>query len=137
MHSQEHDNDGRPLVYLACPYSHADREVRVKRFEASNEATSVLMKDGYYVFAPISMSHPIAEQCSVPGDWNFWAKFDTAFISCCHKLFVLTIDGWEKSTGVTAEIKIAKDFGIPVIYLKWEEDEVNGKRLVEVNMETV
>ena len=129
MHSQEHDNEGRPLVYLAVPYSHVDLDVRVKRFEASNVATAELMKDGYYVFSPISMSHPIAEQCSTPGDWNFWAKFDTAFISCCHKLFVLTLDGWDKSIGVTAEIKIANDMGIQVIYLKYSEELVDGKHL--------
>lgn len=129
MHSQEHDNEGRPLVYLAVPYSNIDLAVRVKRFESSNIATAELMKDGFYVFSPISMSHPIAEQCSIPGDWNFWAKFDTAFISCCHKLFVLTLDGWDKSTGVTAEIKIAKDMGIQVIYLKYTEEAIDGKHL--------
>jgi hypothetical protein len=134
MHSQEHDDSGRPLVYLACPYSHAERDVRVKRFEASNAAACELMKDGYYVFAPISMSHPIAEQCGVPGDWNFWADFDTAFISCCKKLFVITIDGWDKSTGVTAERKIAENFGIPVVFLKYSEVPVDGKHFLEVEL---
>ena len=119
----------KPLVYLAVPYSHKELDVRIKRFECSNVATAELMKDGHYVFSPISMSHPIAEQCSVPGDWNFWAKFDTAFISCCHKLFVLALDGWDKSTGVKAEIEIAKNMGIEIVYLRYNEEAIDGKHL--------
>lgn len=107
----------KPLVYLACPYSSPDRDIRVARFEAVNKMTAVLMNKGLSVFSPISMSHPIAEQCSLPGDWQFWAKFDTDFISCCNTLYVLTIPGWKESTGVTAEIGIAEKLGIPVIYL--------------------
>jgi len=110
----------KPLVYLACPYSHPDKWVRVARFEAVNKMAGTLLNKGLSVFSPISMSHPIAVQCTIPGDWQFWAKFDTDFISCCNAMYVLMLPGWKESTGVTAEIAIATKFGIPVIYLEVE-----------------
>lgn len=108
----------KPLVYLACPYSHPDRNVRNARFMAANAMTAVLANKGLSVFSPISMSHPIAEQCGLPGDWKFWEKFDTDFLSCCTKIFVLMIDGWKESIGVTAEIAIATRLGLEVEYVE-------------------
>lgn len=107
----------KELVYLACPYSHADYCVKLARFDAVNLAAAKLMKQGMYVFSPISHSHPIGEAGSLPGDWQFWEGYDRRIISHCDRLIVLKLPEWEKSTGVTAEIKIAIERGIPVNYM--------------------
>ncbi len=112
------EKQNRPLVYLACPYSHPERDVRVARFEASNRAAALLMAQGLHVFAPISMSHPVAECAQLPGHWDYWKAFDTAFLSCCHKLIVLMLPGWQESVGVTAEIEIAREMGIEIEYFE-------------------
>lgn len=117
--------DHRPLVYLACPYTHDEESVMEMRFEKVTQIGAELASDGYSVFSPISMSHPM-KKYGLPGNWEFWAKFDEDFISCSNKLFVLMIDGWETSTGVTAEIKIAQKMGIPIMYLKYLEISVRG-----------
>lgn len=104
----------RPLAYLACPYSHPDRSVRVSRFEAANRATAALMDRGLVVFSPISHTHPVAEQCELPKGWDFWEQFDRAYLSVCHSIYVLCIDGWRESVGVTAELKIAEELGLEV-----------------------
>lgn len=108
---------GKPLVYLACPYTHKDRAVRVSRFNAANEAASKLMLGGAYVFSPISHTHPIAEAGGLPLGWDFWEGFDRAYIGHSRKLIVLRIEGWKESTGVRAEIVIAQEAGIPVEYI--------------------
>jgi hypothetical protein len=107
----------RELVYLASPYSHPDPAVRQQRFELACKAAGTLMAHGMLVFSPIAHTHPIAEFCALPKGWEFWEKFDRAFISVSRALIVLTIDGWKDSTGVQAEIRIAKELGIPVDYL--------------------
>jgi len=104
------------LWYLACPYSHKDKRVMRKRFREANRAAAKLMGSGHYVFSPISHTHPIAEAGELPRDWEFWAGYDTAIISRCTKMIVLTIDGWEESIGVQSEIKLAKKFCIPIEY---------------------
>lgn len=111
----------RPLVYLACPYSHPVRVVRVARFEVASRVAGRLMSEGLMVFSPISHTHPIAECCDLPGDWEYWEAYDRAFLSVSHALYVVTIPGWEKSTGVQAEIRIADEMGIPIYYINDQE----------------
>ena len=64
------------MIYLACPYSHPDRTVRLARFDAANRAAGALMREGYHVFSPISHTHPIAEACELPLDFSFWEQYD-------------------------------------------------------------
>lgn len=108
----------RPLVYLACPYSHPDRAVRVARFDMVNRMASELMRRGLKIFSPISHTHPIAEAGALPLGWDYWHEYDHAFLSASHKLIVLMLDGWEKSSGVIGEILIAKNLGIEIEYMQ-------------------
>jgi len=107
----------KPLVYLACPYSHPDPSVREARFHASNRAAAQLMGHGVIVFAPISHTHPIAMDGDLPKGWDFWERYDRAVLSCCWKVIVLCLPGWRESVGVQAEIKIAGELGIPIEYI--------------------
>lgn len=107
----------RRLTYLACPYSHPERSVRVERFEAANNAAGLLMARGYLVFSPLSHTHPIAEHHDLPKGWDYWEQFDRAYLAASRLVVVLCIDGWRESKGVTAEITIAEEMGIPVHYM--------------------
>ena len=101
-------------IYLAIPYSGNENSSFIK----ANRAAGKLLMDGNIVFSPISMSHPIASQCDLPGDWAFWKKFDEAFIEWCDEMHVICLDGWEKSKGVCAEMKIATRLEKPIILIK-------------------
>jgi hypothetical protein len=111
------NNEEGELIYLATPYSHDDTYVKEYRFLAVNKVASVLLARGEFVFSPISHTHPIAKVGKLPGDWEYWLNFDKAFLERCSKLYVLMLDGWKESSGVTAEIKIAKELGIEIEYL--------------------
>ena len=110
------------LIYLAVPYTHKDRYVRVARWIAANKAAAVMMAKGLYVFSPISHTHPIAEASdgTLPLGWDFWEGFDRQYLNVCKKIVVLKIPGWDTSTGVTAEIKIGNEAGIPVEYMEYD-----------------
>lgn len=114
----------RALTYLACPYSHPDRAVRVARFNAVNVVAGQLMRQGHLVFSPISHTHPIAEAGGLPLGWDFWAAFDRAYLEASRGLIVLRLDGWRESVGVTAEIALAAELGIPVSYIDPPASEV-------------
>jgi hypothetical protein len=107
----------KALTYLAAPYSHPDRKVRLARFNAVNVAAGQLMRQGHLVFSPISHTHPIAEAGGLPLGWEFWAAFDRAYLEASRELIVLRLDGWRESVGVTAELAIAAELGIPVSYI--------------------
>ena len=115
----------RLKIYLAVPYT----GMREESFIAVNRVAAILMKQGHVVCSPISQNHPIAEQEGLPTDWKFWKKYDLCFIEWCDALVLLKLDGWESSTGVTAEIKMARKLDKPTIPLEKDfvENSVHQK----------
>ena len=102
-------------VYVGIPYSGMELE----SFRIANEVTADLMATGEYIpFSPISHSHPIAHQCEVPGNWDFWEEFDRSFLEWADEMIVIVVDKERvmNSTGVQAEIEIAKSLGKPIRY---------------------
>lgn len=112
----------RPLSYLAVPYSHEDPRVRERRFRCANAAAGWLMRKGMHVFSPISHTHPISVDGNLPGHFDYWERFDRAYLSCSHELYVLTLDGWKESKGVRAEIQIARGMDLPIRVIGPTED---------------
>jgi nucleoside 2-deoxyribosyltransferase len=104
------------MIYLASPYSHKDPEIREQRFQSVCKHAARLMRQGHTVLSPIAHSHPIA-QYDLPKDWNFWKNQDEEMMKACDVVYVLMIDGWQESIGVTAEIQWAKENNIPVVYM--------------------
>jgi hypothetical protein len=106
------------LVYLASPYSHPDPAVKHERFVAACRAAGSLIQQGVHVFSPIAHTHPIAIECVLPGGWEFWAEYDRLMIAACDELHVLTLDGWQESTGIKAESEIARTLGKRVLFME-------------------
>jgi nucleoside 2-deoxyribosyltransferase len=104
------------MIYLASPYTHPDPAVREQRFQAACRAAAALIHEGFVVFAPIVHSHPVAAY-GLPTSWAFWRKQDQEHLEQCDELLVLMLDGWQESTGVQAEILLARELGKPVRYL--------------------
>lgn len=110
----------RNIVYLASPYTHEERAIKERRFRAATEAAAALIKKGYIVYSPITMTHPIDVMLAGEGATlgsNFWVSFDEAFMDACSEIFVLQIEGWENSDGIRREIEYFKKQGKPVNYI--------------------
>jgi len=104
-------------IYLATPYSHPNPAIRETRFNAVNKMAAKLMREGYLVFSPISHTHPIAIAGDLPKGWEFWAAYDYTFIEWADEVHVFQQEGWQESTGVQAEIKLANEMNKPVLYI--------------------
>jgi hypothetical protein len=109
--------NGECTIYLGSPYSDSDPNVREQRFDAVCKAAAVLMQRGHLILSPICHSHPIAKH-GLPTDWVFWKKYDSAILKRCDELWVLMLPGWESSKGLQAEIKIAREMGMPVEFVE-------------------
>jgi hypothetical protein len=108
------------LYYIASPYSSKFKHIKERRYDSVCKAVSVFLKAGFMAMSPISLSHPIVRY-GVPEDWSFWNKFDTKLMSKCSALIVLTLPGWEKSKGVTEEIRIAESMDMLIYYISLKE----------------
>jgi hypothetical protein len=105
------------LIYLAIPYTSDSPETMAFRAEVSDLVYSELTKQGYIIYPPITVNHLAGIKYGMPKDWKFWREFDLAFVRVCSELYVVTLPGWGTSTGVTDEIKNAKELGIPISYI--------------------
>lgn len=91
------------LVYLASAYTRQpDQEAA---FRTACAAAAGLMRAGVKVFSPIAHSHPIAIHGALDAlDGAFWAEQDRPIQSACDALVILKMPGWDKSSGIMAEI---------------------------------
>lgn len=105
------------MIYLACPYSDPDPAVREERFRAVTRAAGHLMGRGALVFSPITHSHPLAVQCGLPLDFEYWRRWDERLLKSCDELYILTLPGWGESRGVANEIRVAREWDIPIYYI--------------------
>lgn len=107
------------LIYLASPYTHKDKAMWTVRFHKVVDCCGWMMNNhrDKYFYSPIAHTHPIAERCTLPIEWEFWANFDECILSRCSEMWILTIPGFSVSTGVKAERKIAERFGLPVRFI--------------------
>ncbi|SQI43150.1 Domain of uncharacterised function (DUF1937) [Leminorella richardii] len=99
------------LYFIACPYSDADPEVVIRRFNECTEAAAALSLAGHAVYSQITMTHPINEAVARAGKKIVWSPIDEAYMARCDEIIVLTLPGWEKSGGVAAEIDYFKSRG--------------------------
>lgn len=111
------------LTYVAGPYTTKvgtpveQAAVRAARFQLLTIA-AVMLTDAkrWNCFSPITHSHSMHE-LGLGGDWEFWKKIDTEYIQASERLVIVTLDGWEQSTGVTAETKIANELSVPIFHM--------------------
>ena len=101
-------------IYLAIPYSRYEE----KSFKLANEIAAELIRKGFIVFSPISMSHPIATIGGLQGDWETWKKIDLEFIRWCDEVIVIDFDekAVNESVGVQDELKYAEEIGKPIYH---------------------
>lgn len=112
------------LVYLASPLTNPDAAVRAQRTAAVGKACGWLMnnRQDVFFFSPICSADAIAKECELPYQWEFWSAIDECMLSRCEEIWVLCIPGFQKSTGVTAERKIAARLGLPLKFVIPQED---------------
>jgi len=105
------------MLYLASPYSHPNKWMRHKRYYDATVFAARLASRKIVVIPPITMSHPMQMFYDMPGSWEYWKSIDTELLSKCDHMIVYMLDGWQKSVGVQAEIKIAEQMKIPIGYI--------------------
>lgn len=77
------------MIYVAAPHSDPDlaiKDARVREF---------------YEFETTKYSQ-------MPDDWVYWQQYSEQMLSKCDGMVLLLLEGWDKSTGVLAELRTAE-----------------------------
>ena len=112
-------------IYLASPYSDPDPKVRHDRFLRVCAEAARIIRAGYVVFSPIAHSHPIALSGNLGLGFCHWEHQAKVMVARADEVWVLMLDGWERSKGVAAEVALAEAFGKAVKYVS--EGEIYGR----------
>lgn len=107
------------LIYVAAPYSHPESAVVAERMDMFTRTMAKLIEDGHHPVSPL-MNHYLAERIKVnfPLNWTYWEDYSRKLLDRCDSMIVITMPGWRKSTGVTAEIEMAEAVGKPITYME-------------------
>lgn len=68
--------------------------------------------------SPMVMGYPLLPYKNKAATWDEWKDVCISLMQICSELVVFKFSGWEKSTGVTEEIKFAKSMNIPIIEIE-------------------
>lgn len=102
------------LAYLACPYSHPDKEIMEARYHLANRMAYAFHQRGRMVYSPLTHNITLTKLNHGKASWQEWKEFDLTMLSRCNELIVLIIPGWQESKGVACEIAHAKKLDLPI-----------------------
>lgn len=105
------------IIYFASPYSHKDPKVVEDRVQKTSDMVAKLVSEGNVVISPIVYGHNLLQFHNMPSDWEFWKNFCQTFLHKSDEMIVYMLPGWDQSTGVLAEIDLAKELGINVTFI--------------------
>ena len=118
------------MIYLCSVYSldahgdsYQDASKRDERYDVVLDVTYQMLMDGYKVFSPILHCHEMSILKEMPKNFDFWRNLDFNYIDHCDKVFVLKMDGWDRSEGIAAEIAHAEFIGKSVTYIDFGYDK--------------
>ena len=104
------------LVYVAAPYSRVPDKKELMERIADFCGYYMIKHPGEYAITGLVHHYAAVQRPELGTDYRFWEEFCVGFIKRSEKLVVLMIDGWDSSTGVNAEINLAKRLNIPIEY---------------------
>jgi hypothetical protein len=96
------------MLYLASPYSHRDPKVMQERFEVAEQVTAHLLNSNVWVYSPIVHCHALSQKYKLPTNFGFWRDYNYSILRLAEALWVIDMDGWRTSQGVTDELNFAR-----------------------------
>lgn len=104
--------------YISNPYNGTDEE-KEDRARVASKACAALLKKGIHAWSPIVHNHAMMKdhEFSLEERRSLILDFDFSLLRAARGMIVLTIDGWDRSYGVRAELNLCRELSIPVQYL--------------------
>lgn len=94
------------FIYLACPYTHPDADIRNNRVEQAGIVAGKLMMDGRTVYSPITHGHALVDHLppATTKQHRFWMDQCLPFMRAASAMYLIPMHGWRLSKGVQEEL---------------------------------
>lgn len=110
--------------YLGSPYSKYPRGHQ-KAFEDVAAIAGYLMQHGWWIFCPITHSHPIVEHAGSADTYENWIGLDQILLRNAIGLIVAGLEGWKESRGLIQEIRWALEMGQRVLFFDPSTNDIH------------
>lgn len=105
------------LTFISSPYTHPEPEMEAQRAIQAGDFAAYLWKErGLIPISPIAHWHAIGKRNQLPTNAMAWVDWNKCMVQHADLMYVLCLDGWRDSLGVTYEIQIASEADIPIYY---------------------
>lgn len=113
-------------VYVCSPFSHKFKKVmRDREKEINRIAAELIYKYKVALFLPITQSAPLERIIpALGGSFEKWRDIDLEWVKTCDELWVVMMEGWKDSIGVTAEIEYARELKKDVRFIDPNDPEL-------------
>lgn len=91
------------MIYIASPYYHRSKRIRLQRIAAAERYLHYLLKQGLAAFSPIAHNGRGAEIFG-PASMETYFDLDCHMMDSSSMLHILALPGWTSSKGVAIEI---------------------------------
>jgi hypothetical protein len=107
------------MIYLACPYTHNQQEVRFMRQKLADRYAARLT-DHAAVFSPITHGPRLEPHLPerLKTSHAFWMRQCLPILRKSDAMYLLPLDGWRESKGVQEELRFCATALIPVIVVQ-------------------
>ena len=121
------------MIYLASPYTHSDRAIKLKRVAQTEEALASFHAQNIVVYSPIVHWHYVAERLGLATDHVPWLVQNEGVMNAASIVGLLRIDGWRESRGMKHEWQYAIKHNITLIAYDLIGGNVVNQGLVDVS----
>jgi hypothetical protein len=107
------------LIYLAGPYSHTEEEVMKERRDGFMKALAFFANstENLCLYSPIVHWSAVAFEYDLRHDANFWHQQNFHMIKLSTAMWILPMDGWRKSYGLSQEMEYAESIGRETLFV--------------------
>ncbi len=101
------------MIYIASPYSSPIEQVREDNAYQAGAFAAHCFNRGHVVYSPIASWHWVAMEHKLKTDFDSFRRLNYSILRHCTEFWILQLDGWDTSTGVTEESIMANSLYIP------------------------
>lgn len=106
------------LVYMAGPYSRYEDKEKLMAAFMTMAGKYMMDNPGHHVVSPLYMHYALQYTPEMGSDYEFFGDYSRNLLRRCDKLVVVMFPGWETSTGVEDECCVAREWNIPLEYIR-------------------
>lgn len=105
------------MIYLSAPYSRVPDKEAFMRQIMTFSGQFMLAHPGQHVCSPLFNHFSLDHVPELGTDYAFWKAYSCNMLKRCDSMIVICAPGWQESTGVADEIRLATEIGLLIQYV--------------------